>query len=104
LEEKVDVCDCWWQIVSVGTRAGLVRMDIEKRQWKKAKEETVPKVKEALDRLEECSGMRMMGARTAVYELETKAIPRYDFFTALTLTEKIMDELVYDVGCRKRKL
>jgi hypothetical protein len=99
-----DVCDCWDKLVKVSVALGMLERNIGDREWKKAREETIPKLKSFMEELEKCSGIKLVGTRGAIEEIEERFMPRYDWPSALGTAARLPNELTYDVGCRKVKL
>ena len=96
-----DVCDCWDQIIKVSALFSMLKRDIGERQWKKVREETLPKLKDFINELEGCSGIELEGVRDALSNIEERFMPRYDWPAAVGTAMRMTNELIYDVGCRK---
>jgi len=75
---------------------------IGKKNWEEA-EEKLPLVEDLLEELEECSGIRLLGARARLERIR-KEIKRYDWVSAWADAEAIMSEIIYDIGCRQFKI
>ena len=81
----------------------MFERDIGNREWKKVREETLPKLKGFINELEGCSGIKLEGVRDALFDIEERFMPRYNWPAAVGTAMRLPNELVYDVGCRKKE-
>lgn len=98
-----NVCDCWDHIVGLTTISEKLTRDVGDRKWKELREVDIPKAKEFAGALEKCSGIKLEGFRSRIYEIEERYAPRYDWASALGTAAGLTSEIVYDIGCRKRR-
>jgi hypothetical protein len=96
-----ELCDCWDHLVRVSMALRVLERNIKEREWKTAREETIPKLKSFIEELERCSGIKLVGTRAGLEDIEGRFIPRYDFPSAVGTMLRLPDELTYDIGCRK---
>jgi hypothetical protein len=79
----------------------IVNDAVGEKNWKEARE-YIPRLKERVSDLEDCSALRLDGARSRIFSLE-REIERYDWPKALGDISAMIDEVIYDVACRKKR-
>lgn len=99
---KKTICDCWDNIIRLTVAVGKLNRNLGDKDWREIRKNSLPRVKEFIESLENCSGTRLDGVRSRVSSIEETYLPRYDWASMLGAGGGIEAELVYDIGCRKK--
>jgi len=95
----MSICGCWDNIVRLSMVVKAFAEALGTRNWKEAREK-LPQVEAFLEKLEECSGIRFLGARARLEAIK-REMARYDWVRAWADAESLMNEIIYDIGCRR---
>jgi len=98
----MSVCGCWDQVVRLDLAVKSLADAIKMRKWKEARKD-LPLVEKLIEELEKCSGIGLLGARSRL-EMVKREMARYDWVRAWVDAESIMNEIIYDIGCRRFKI
>jgi len=91
------VCVCWREIVGVTLSRDLILTALDKREWKRIREELIPELESRVKSFERCSGISLTGVRSRIEHLKTD-VRRYDFVRAFGDASAMVDEFVCDVA------